>query len=186
MFNEALRMHTAWLKHETHGVNAMLALVPRYLGEDDLEEAPAVPDVALITDETVNTKVAMGLVPKELPALLLTLDIGDAAEDQQAEDMGDGQFGVILRYCVKEEHAAVATRWAGYTLRATVWSLRRLYQEMVSGASEAREANGVQLIRAGKILWEPRYQPVGDGHVSGALKITIDYRDTGLILVPAP
>lgn len=180
MFNEALRMHAAWLNHPQHGVNALLPSVPRYLGTDGLEESPPTPALALITDETQHPAVANGLLPAQLPALALTLDVGDAAADQQVQDVGDGEFGLILRYAVRTADAAVGTRWAGYSMRAVVWSLRRLYQEMVPEALAAREIHGIQLVQAGRILWEPRFQPVGDAHVSGALKVTLTYRDTGL------
>lgn len=180
MFNEALRMHTAWLTHPQHGVNALLPSVPKYLGTDGLEESPVVPPLALITDETVHPAVAYGLLPAQLPALALTLDIGDATEDQQVSDMGDGTFDVILRYAVREADAAVGTRWAGYSMRAVIWSLRRLYQEMIPAALAAREINGIQLVRAGPIAWQPRFQPVEHAHVSGALRVTVTYRDTGL------
>lgn len=182
MLNELLQVHRDWLKHETHGVNAMLALVPK---DAALEAKLPTPAVRSITTESEDELTAMGLVPHDVPGLMLTAEVGEVSDDQQVQDVGDGVISLMIRYAVRSSEAAVGTRWAGYALRAVTWSLRRLYHDPVPESAAARSRNGIDFYQMTAITWVPTWQQISDVHVTCTLKLTVWYRDTGLA-APTP
>lgn len=176
MFAQILAIHREWLRHPIHGVNALLPAVPT------AAILPATPSVALITDEATDPAVAIGELPRTLPVLAWTMEPWQPQPADQAQDVGDGFCGLALRYGVSETNAAHATRWAGDTLRAATWSLRRFYYgsapEVLAARQDAEQTFGLQVITAGTMLVQPAFQAKEGALITGLLSIQrLQYRD---------
>lgn len=168
MIVETCRMVRTWLLDPTNGVTAMMALVPTQSGN-------VIPALANVVEETTDESTASesGL-PKDAPALGISIRLVTEEPNQAVNDMGDGTIEVLIRYLTRERNAAKATQDASYTLRAVVWSLRKFH----AGANDAnRVLGGIQLVQTHQIHMASLFQALGDGFATGAITVRYAYRD---------
>ena len=170
MIVATLRMVKAWLADGTNGAQAWITAVPRTSGD------AVPPTLQAIAEETSDEAVATeDGVPSSLPALGLMLDRVSSLADQTVNDEGDGTIDLVIRYLTKNSNAATATRDAAYSMQGVLKSLRQLFR---GGNEASRTLLGVQLINMRSMEALTLYQKVGDGFCSGAIKISLHYRDT--------
>lgn len=174
MIVEAVTIVRAWFEDPTHGVNALLPAIPRFPGH----AAPGA--ILTFADQTENPEVALGGVPGPYPAIGVHLADHDEkwmarlSDDPVVHDAGDGDVGVVARYCTDNVESADAFKVAGYTLRAMALSLRRL---MGLPGAAARVANQFQLIEPRGVFFPRMYQKAGSIYTVGAVLVRWGVRD---------
>lgn len=168
MIVEACRMLKTWFQDGTNGISAMMVLIPTQSGD-------TIPALANIVEETTDESTASesGL-PKDAPAVGISVRLVTEQPDQAVNDMGDGTLEVLIRYLTRERNAAKATQDASYTLRAVIWSLRKFH----AGVNDPnRVLRGIQLIQTQDIKMASLFQSLGDGFATGAITVRYQYRD---------
>lgn len=170
MIAESVRIVAAWLADATHGVNALLASVPK-------DGADAVPASVTLYNEVTHPEIARGQVPDTLPALIVTVSPSPVTATSSSVQPfpGDVRVEVEIRHAVKTagafdtDDAVVGT---GIVFRAVRASLRRL----ITVGEVSRVRNQVQLLAWGddRLML---YTPNTDNHVTGTLTITLTMRD---------
>lgn len=174
MIVEAVTIVRLWFEDPTHGVNALLPTIPRFPGH---AQPPA---IVTFADQTEDPAVALGDVPGPYPAIGVHIADHDEkwmarlSDDPVVHDAGDGDVGVVARYCTTDIESPQAFLMAGYTLRAMALSLRRL---MGFPGATARVANQVQLIEPRGVFFPRIYQKVGSIYTVGAVLARWGVRD---------
>ncbi|MCC7132481.1 MAG: hypothetical protein IT352_07550 [Gemmatimonadales bacterium] len=161
MIGDLVRIVADWLEDGTHGVGAMLANVPRDVGD-------ALPATPTVIEETANPRLGRGRLPETtMPYLAVTAEAVTAIDAEVVTDDGYFSAAVRIQYVGKDDDAAGVKRDGGYTLRAVVWSLRRLMRQDAGAAG--RQRNSIALVRLGPITVEPWQEDLNDGTVIGGL-----------------
>lgn len=174
-FVEACRMLQTWFRDGTNGIAAHLANIPRYGGDS----APPTITSANILEETSDNMVAVNQLPDGAgPFVLVGLVAGEESPDNAVNDVGDGSLIVEIAYLTRETAAGTAKRHAGYTLRAVVWSLRRLHGE--AGRTTMDSQNSIQFFQGGPIEFKNTMVPLTDAMVLGVVRSHYRFRDNGL------
>jgi hypothetical protein len=145
-------MVTAWLGHESHGVNALLPSVPRLKLDGDEDPEPPAVEIFNDVDFTVMDSAAGIIKPPTVPSLVVVSD-GMMRDDEVAQpkkvghevpwDVGVGYYADGYR-----EEGIVA---GNYTLRAVLQSLVRFHGVRADGY---RELNGVRAARITRLDME--------------------------------
>ena len=168
-------MYVTWFRDVTNGIAAHLANVPRYSGD----AAPPTIASASIIEETSSNMSAVDAFPTGAgPFISVGVWKGDESPDTAVNDVGEGNLEMMVRYLTREVSAGLAKQHAGYTLRAAIWSLRRLHGN--AGRTTMDDQNDIQFTNGGPIEFVSERVPLGDGFVTGALRIQYRYRDNGL------
>lgn len=173
MIGEVLRMTSAWLQHPTHGLNAMMALVPRESG-DPLPD----PVLAFLT-EVDDEDGALGRYATT-PTLhvMMTCESAQQNSDQVAVNVGDGTVVVNIRLAEAASRDAKAMkRDTTYRLRALVWSVRRWMQQPLDAS---RVRNAVAILEFGPLEFNALYETIDDTIVTGGARLVCTTRDVGL------
>lgn len=180
MFVEAVRLVAEALRDPASGVDHYLPLVPRDAGDPQ----PPLVTAVRILDETLNGQVALGRLPTGSldapdtgPWLVVSLIPGQLDQGQTAQNVGEGEVTVLVRYATGEDDPHVGTRNAGYTLRAVTWALRKLWLQLAQGALPLR--NGIQFSGSDTMQLSPLYDPIEGAIVTGFLRCPLTFRDTG-------
>jgi hypothetical protein len=141
-----------WFGNATHGVDAMLDLVPRDVG------TPQPADFALVTTESQDGDTARNELPKSRPCLTVAADhVVD--EDGQIETVtGDGKIKVRVRVGIDNADTAAAVAELGVRLRAVKWSMRRFTDSRFNPENDpSRTRNDIYvescLDLASQIIW---------------------------------
>lgn len=133
------RLVAAWLGHETHGVNAIAAALPRDMigGGSD----PAPPSVAIYCPAE-SESAATTLEPESAPALVVCALV---ATDAQAKGYRVAREVPIAAFFMVEDSAdtRASNRAAGYIMRATALSMARYNSERI--ALNYRALNGIKV-----------------------------------------
>jgi hypothetical protein len=173
---ESVRMVAAWLDDATHGVNAILATLPRD-GADTLA-----PDVTVLS-EVDSERAALGrpadtqdeLDPTPAPVLAVSAFGGDDASPATVRPIGDGTVRVLVRYEARNVSAALGRRDAYYTLRAVQQCLRAL--SLDGDPSTDRTRNAVHLIALNELRVESADAALVDAGIYGQVVAGWDARD---------
>jgi hypothetical protein len=154
MHVEVARILTAWLKHETYGVNAMIDQVDRWTGyyEDDgttqiLDPRPA--DVDIYNDiDTKEIQSTSGIRPPTMPSLVIVVDANPKTIDIAQVHKSGHEISAAAGFGYYAEQTDIGTEIiAGdYVLRALTKSLVRFNQPQLSRPF-LRELNGILLAR---------------------------------------
>lgn len=167
--NEAIRVVADWFEHGTHGINALLASVPRDGGDP-------LPANVSVYDETRDNRIARGRVPETgLPAVLVSSRTARVLDESRVTDDGFFAVDLVVQFAGKDIDAYKAKRDGNYTLRAAMWSLRRLRRQDASSASRLR--NQVALIDLGPMLLDPWTEGTEDTWVVGGFVVPTTWRD---------
>jgi hypothetical protein len=168
-----------WLQNATHGVNALIPGVPRKAGD-------AAPDA--ITSFLISTRsglAARAKLPND-PALYPLLVIGqdgpagiDVSIRQGVWDSEN--FPLSVGYCVREVLSEVGVRDAGYTMRAVMRSIWRLFDpDNAAGAAARNNIHGNSSIAVQSLTKMDIVDTVAeleDALILGAVRIELRVRD---------
>lgn len=171
MINETIRLTADWLGDATAGVNAMLAVLPRFAGD----AAPT--PVARVADEIRTELVGEGRFPDTFPCVVVELERASVTGNQVTTTTGDGSVTLLVRVGVQHVEAQQARRDGGYYLRAVYQSLLALARQDPNGT--ARSANAVQMVAFDDVEMMAASDTIGDTTVIAALRQTISVRDYG-------
>lgn len=179
MSAEAVRLVADWLARVDEGVNAVLALVPRFSGDS----APTA--IAGIYDRARTPWVARGRVPRSgdnPPALPLALVMpGEITQDPSVKTSGEGYkviggtLEVIVQVVVEDVDTDDGATDLSYYLRAVRGSLLNY---AAAPNTAARTANGVQLVQLTKLAAHEPPAPAEDKRLTGAVAATFTTRET--------
>lgn len=168
MLVECVQTVAGWLADPSTGVNARLATVPRYAGDD------APPSVTVV-QAFRHSEAARGQAPQTgLPAVEVTLWQDPATETRPgvAPYAADLTVDVAVRYVpAKTQDTALQMRQASYTLRA----VRKVLA--ARGVGPHATVNDVQLQTVGAVRYLAAYASDGDTVTTGALIVTLTARD---------
>lgn len=168
-----------WLQDATYGVNNLLSAVPRKSGD------AAPPNVVSFLLDTRSLEAALARLPIDVagyPALLIGMD-GKAEIDVSirgnAWDSLD--FPLAIAYGVREVQAEVGVRDAGYTFRAVMRSLWKLFDPGLTAAATARNNvhtnSSIAIQSLTKMAIDDTVAELGDAVVLGAVRIQLRVRD---------
>lgn len=179
MSNEAVRLTADWLARGDEGINAVLALVPRFGGDS----APA--NIAGVYDRARHGWVARGRVPRSgdnPPALPLALVMpGEITQDASVKTSAegykvvDGVSEVIVQVVVDNDDTDAGATALSYYLRAVRGSLLNF---ALPAHASARTANGVQLVQLTKLADHQPPAPAEDSRLTGAVAATFTTRES--------
>lgn len=165
MINEATLLISEWLKHPTHGVNAILATIPRHRvgGGTDY---PKPKDVTIYNDVD-DDSVSKELEPDVVPALVVFCDSDMEVEAGRAGDKLKGNgLVVVIAYIVRDVDSwAKARRDGGFTLRAVRQSLNRL--NTADHSNGYRKLNDVSISKVERITEQRVAGAVGRSTLAG-------------------
>lgn len=170
---EVIRIVADWLAHADYGVNAMLAEVPRDVGD-------AQPANVTIADETRDGWVARGAAPRSISedaviVAVSTVQDGtfDGIDLATAFTWQPGEVPVAIRVIHRDVQSADGNLNAGITVRAARWSLNVL-RSHTHTASRIRNKVQLHEITMREI---PVHAALGDVVVSGALLLSCNAVD---------
>ena len=173
MIAQAVRIHTAWLKNVTHGVNAQLA---RLVTESLLDGDPVPPDVVFIGDQFDDRVVSKWADPPSKPALYVSEDLPESfAQVDQRPGQTRGIVPVGIRYFTAHQDPDRAMRDTSHTLRAIWRSLNVLFAN-AQQAARARAGiyvEGYETIHMGELI-----ETVGNSQVTGGVVVRCRVVDT--------
>lgn len=170
--NDVTRLFTRWFSHPQHGVEAMLALVPRarpgVVGDDPMPTMPAIYD-------DVDTRGIAGsdISPPSLPALVIYSGVPSRSTQERGDRRVEKVSGVILTagYLTGDVDEQFAVRDAGHVLRAVHWSARRMNDQRSSDGY--REVNGVAILEVGTVSEYPVAGAVGVCRLWGMVQFPV-------------
>ncbi len=150
MHVQVTRMVTAWLEHDTYGVNALLPVIPRL--KLDGSEDPEPPEVSVFNDvDFTVVESAVGIVPPSTPSIVVVSD-GTSRDVESGQPVKPGHkledWLVAVGYYAEPGYREEAIVAGDYTMRAISQSLQRLHGQR---AKEYRELNGVMIARITQI-----------------------------------
>lgn len=168
MITDVVRLVADWLADPVDGVAALLASVPRDVGDP----LPASPE---IQDETRDNRPGRGRMPERETALVVTSRDASILGQNVVTDDGFARAELMIHISTSNGLPREAKRDAGYYLRAAAWSLRKLHRAPVDDPRRAR--NQIVLLEIGPVTvlsWE---ESVQDTTITGALTCTVQARD---------
>ena len=188
MEHETVRLIADALADATHGVGAVLALVPRSPGD-------ALPATPPIYDETRHDFAALEEMPSELPAgvefpcLVVTLGSGKSLYDparaqpsKLAAAQAEFEATVNVHYFTQDSSAAAARRAARYVLRAVRGALWTFWHPALSAG---RELNKVRLESLIGLEMISMLQPIEHVTIAGACAVHVRGRELTTSYTPA-
>ena len=160
-------MITAWLKDDTYGVAAKLAVLPL----DGSDTRPTTIVDASIVDETDNANAAFrrfdGLT---LPAVIVTCTAVEHRDSEQSQtgERVDGYVTVQVRYAERALASQTAIADGVYVIRAALASLRELHRN-ANVANRTR--NSIRLVSCEAIDEQSIFEEVEDTWLLAAVQV---------------
>lgn len=166
MHVEVTRMVTAWLEHETYGVNALLPGIPRFQIDGETED-PEPPLVTVFNDVDFALSGIGGITPPMTPSIVVVSDGSERSRDiAQPNKAGHEIPGWVVGvgYYAEPGYREAAIIAGNITLRAVAQSIR-LFHGVRSAAY--KELNGVMIARFTEITMERVAGAVPDSTLLG-------------------
>lgn len=165
---EAVRMVTAWLKDDTYGYAAKLAVLPL----DGSDSRPTTVADASIVNECDDANAAFhrfdGLT---LPALIVSV-VGDVEHlepnQPQTSDRADGYVTVQVRYAEKNTAGQTAIANGTYAIKAVIASMRELHK---NDNAASRTRNSIRLVSCESLTEQGIYEEVEDTWLLAAVQL---------------
>ncbi len=181
MIVNGTRLLHQWLAHETYGVNALLASMPRVRRDGTSDPAP--PPLT-IYDDIDDESVSQVIDPPEVPALVLFSDSDPEIDVDVAVDYAKGETPILFRGAIvfkKGIKATVASRNGGYYARAIRRSCRLFNKQELSrprGGTDYRTLNGITVMKMGLVTEERVATALGRSLLWGFVRTSLTIVDT--------
>lgn len=172
---EAVRAIADWLKDATNGVDTVVALVPRDVGD------AAPPALATrVFDESRHTWAARGEIPEDVvkngPLLVVALAADTPIELHLQKDHDEGRVMVGVHYATKTggaKDSQIITQDAMYVLRGVKDSIKLLFQE---AHVANRKRNQVELMNVADVRLVRAFRSTEYAEILGAIAFTVRVR----------
>lgn len=161
MIVEVTRLIDRWLKHPEHGVEAMLAVIPRN-NPEGVDPAPAAPDIY----NDIETEEVAGLFdPPTAPCLVVFADSDVSVDAKDSLRQIGPQLIVVVAYLTRDMPAVRAAIDGGYVLRAVRKSLTLYNKQNLS--EDYRELNGIKVASCNRVTIQRMAGGVGKSQLWG-------------------
>jgi hypothetical protein len=167
---EICRIHSAALAHQTYGVNAQLANLPKY------ESDPEIPEIARVLDLTIDPEVILRKRPMDYPSLIVSMQ-NVANSDREFGDVYRDSRDVLVNIdiVVSATDPAPSARDVLYYIRAILRCLKDLMEPL---HSDDQEQNGIQLVAMNAVDWGPVNIELPSGRIVGTVIPSYYIRDS--------
>lgn len=173
MIVETTRLIDRWLRHPEHGVEAMLAEVPRGLPGGGSDPMPVVPT---IYNDTEHDAVAREIDPPAERSLVLFVDSEIETDAKDKLRQIGTSVALVIAYVTRDVPTLEAVREGGYVIRAVRMSLTRYNNQSLSVGY--RDLNGIKVAAVGNMTQQRVAGAVGRSHLWGFLSAAVTVIDS--------
>lgn len=179
MILEATVIVSEWLKNPTHGVNALLASIPRNKIKGGVYPKP---EKVTIYDDCTDDCVAMELQPEATPAVVVFCD-SEIRYDMDMQDHSDQKKGqkaegltMVAAYMVADKDPIEARQEGNFVLRAVKNSLNRYNNPRTRGRKTVNDhgiLNDVHVVKISDLRVQRVAGSVGQLTLAGFVLATL-------------